>query len=307
ARARAAGLIDPALGVLVKDSLRVHIMAITIQRPFSPSEFAREVDTALNVASYHFKVLKEYGFIELVKTIKVRGSLKHMYRATKSGFISDTDWGEVADALKPGVAGAALHDLNTRVSQALEVGTFYTRDNAWLAWAPLMLDEIAWDDFIDMIAWAFQEGKEFEVETIKRQANGGGEGCFPVTFAIAGFPSPTHEEVKAKEREKKKGKRKRKAPQGRAKPKAEPRAKAKGKGERRESFPETSGSRARRPPGHPLLSGPVRADGNRPGEPQDRHGPDTCNTPHANTRCLRSRGEETGRGSRADALRHAPR
>lgn len=216
ARKRATGLIDPALHVLVKDPLRIHIMAITIQRLFSPSEFAREAGIALNVASYHFKVLKEHGFIELVDAIKVRGALKHMYRATKSGFISDTDWGQVAAALKPGVAGAALQDLNTRVSQALELGTFYTRDNAWLAWAPRMLDEIAWEDLIDMIAWAFKESKEFEVETIKREINGEGHGRFPVTFAIAGFPSPTQEEVKAKEKEEEKEKRKakRKAPQG---------------------------------------------------------------------------------------------
>ena len=238
ARKRATGLIDPALHVLVKDPLRIHIMAITIQRLFSPSEFAREAGIALNVASYHFKVLREHGFIEQVDTIKVRGALKHMYRATKSGFISDTDWGQVAAALKPGVAGAALQDLNTRVSQALELGTFYTRDNAWLAWAPRMLDEIGWQDLIDMIAWAFKESKEFEVETIKREINGEGQGRFPVTFAIAGFPSPTQEEVKTKEKEREREKRKakRKAPKGKAKAKGKAKgakkATGKGKGKR---------------------------------------------------------------------------
>ena len=108
ARKRAAGLVDPSLHVVVKDELRVQILSVAIQRLYIPSEFAKDAGIPVNVASSHFRVLNEHGFLELAEVIPVRGANKHMYRATKSGFISDANWGTVAEALRPGVAGPSL-------------------------------------------------------------------------------------------------------------------------------------------------------------------------------------------------------
>ncbi len=209
ARDRAEGLIDPNLNVVVKDPLRVQILAIAIQRSISPSEFSRESGCPLNTTSYHFKVLLKHGFIELVDHVQVRGATKHMYRATKSGFISDKDWGQVAQAVRPGIAGAILQDFNARVVQSMESGSFYSRDDACMFWMPLALDEHTWPKFVEMLSWAIAEAKEFEVETVKRRADGKEDSCIPVTFAIAGFESPTAAEVKAKGKSKAKRKRSR--------------------------------------------------------------------------------------------------
>jgi DNA-binding transcriptional ArsR family regulator len=200
ARELAAGLIDPHLAVVIKDPLRVQILAIAIQRPLSPSEFAKESGCSLSASAYHFKVLKDHGFIELVENVPVRGTYRHMYRATKSGFISNNDWGQVAQAFRPGVAGAILQDFNNRVTQAMETETLYSRDDACLYWAPLNLDEIGWSRLTEMIAWAIEEAKEYEVETVNRRNKGENDDCISVTFAIAGFESP-------KERERKKGRK----------------------------------------------------------------------------------------------------
>lgn len=230
ARDRAKGLIDPSLHVVVKDELRIQILSIAIQRAISPREFADEANIALNVASYHFRVLREHGFLEIVDEVKVRGAVRHMHIATKSGFISDADWGEVAQQLRPGVAGAILQDFNNRVSQSIDTGHMFTRDDACLYWAPRDLDEIAYLEQVEIIKWCIEASEQLEVDTVNRRANGEDDGnSFHVTFAVAGFPSPTHSEVKAREREKKKlakHKRKRKPP----KAKAKRAAKSKGKG-----------------------------------------------------------------------------
>jgi DNA-binding transcriptional ArsR family regulator len=126
ARERIAGLIDPNIHVVVADELRIQILAVAIQRPYAPSDFARDVNISVNSASYHFRKLKEHGYLELAYTEQVRGSTKHYYRATKSGYISEANWGEVADALRPGVAGAILQDFNGRTSQAIETRTLFS-------------------------------------------------------------------------------------------------------------------------------------------------------------------------------------
>src|SRR5258705_2582494 len=214
ARARASGLIDPNVGIVAKDPLRVQILSIATHRQIAPSEFAREAGIALNVASYHFRVLRKHGFLEIVARVKVRGSTKNMHIATKSGFISDADWGQVEQALRPGVAGQILQDFNGRVSQAMETGTLYTRDDACLYWAPGNVDEVAWPELVSVIAWAIEESKRFQVETVERRAKGESHDSFPVTFAIAGFPSPTSAQVK---QAKKEGGRKQKPKATRAK------------------------------------------------------------------------------------------
>jgi DNA-binding transcriptional ArsR family regulator len=205
-REQAAGIVDPNLHIVLKDPMRLQIVAIAIQRPISPSEYGKEFDCALSVVSYHFRVLRKHGFLELVDECKVRGSIKHVYRATKSGFISDTDWGEVSQALRPGIAGAILQDFNSRVTQAMEAGTFYKRDDACLFWAPRDLDEIAWPEFISMIAWCIEESERFQVETVNRRAKGESYDSIPATFAIAGFESPTTKQVEAQAKPKRKRK-----------------------------------------------------------------------------------------------------
>lgn len=197
---------NPDLHVVLKNPVRLQILAVAIQRKISPKEFADEALIAPNLIAYDFRVLREHGFLEIVEEVKVRGATKYMHRATKSGFISDVDWGAVAQTLRPGIAGTILQDFNGRVTQAMESGTLFERDDACLYWAPLDLDETAWTELVEMIAWCIDESKRLVGETINRRAkgDGGDSGGFHASFAIAGFPSPTHKEVKAEEKKRKK-------------------------------------------------------------------------------------------------------
>lgn len=204
------GMVDPSLHIVVKDPLRLRILALAIQRPISPSEFAKEASCPLATSSYNFRLLCKHGFLEIAELVQVRGATKHMYRATKNAFLSDQDWGEVAEALRPGVAGVILQDFNTRVVQAMEAGTFYSRDDACMLWMPLVLDEAAWAKLVEMLAWAIDEAKEFEVEAVNRRAKGKTKPCIPVTFAIAGFESPSVKNLKAKRNRKSRGGRRKK-------------------------------------------------------------------------------------------------
>ena len=107
------------------------------------------------------------------------------------------------------------------MSQSIDTGKMSDRDDACLYWAPRDLDEIAWKEQVSMIAWCIEESKRLEEETVERRANGEGEDSLHSTFAIAAFPSPTHEEVKRHDANAKQ-KPKRKGSAGRSKPKGKP-------------------------------------------------------------------------------------
>jgi hypothetical protein len=191
---------------------------------------------AIGVAAYAFKVLKEHDILELVKEEKVRGTVKHLYRANEAALFGDKDWGALAPVLRPGVMGATIGNFNDRLSQADLTGKLYEREDVAVYWAPRDLDEIAWAEHDKVVRWAIEESERLEQETVERRANGEAAPCFKATFGIFAFPSPTHSEVEAAEREKAEGekaktaKRKRKAPKAKAKRKAKRKASGKGKG-----------------------------------------------------------------------------
>lgn len=215
--------IDPDLAVVIKHRLRVQIIAIAHQRPISPSEFSEESGCTLKQASDHFQALTKADFLELVDRVNVRGTVRHMYRATRRAYVSAADWSQLGKPVLEEMGAEILRDFNARVNDAMDAGTFYNRPNTVLAWLALMLDDVSWPEFIDVLVWGYKEVKRFEVETAERRANGEDHGCIPVTFGIAGFESPKESERKGKgtgksERARKpkpaqgKGEAKRKAP-----------------------------------------------------------------------------------------------
>ena len=204
ARLNAKGLIQPNIHVVTRDPLRVQILSTAMVRAISIVEFAEEVDIPYGTACYHFRVLREAGFLELVEEARVKrnGPKRKLYRATRNGYISDAEWGDVEDKLRPGVAGAILQDFNGRTSESIETGKMFTREDATLYWVPRLFDQKAWDDLMDGVRWMIDFQNELQDETIQRRASGesADEECMTATFAVAAYPSPTPDEVSGAQR-----------------------------------------------------------------------------------------------------------
>lgn len=231
ARKRSARAINPKLGILANDPLRADIVTTALQRLYSPSEYAREADIKLGTASYHFKILKEKGLLELVELVQVRGATKHMYRANEAAFIDDREWGDLAQVMRPGVIGATLDNFSARFAQAGETGTLFDREDVCAYWAPRDFDEIAWKEHVKVTRWWIEESERLEQETVQRRADDKSSKSFKATVAIFAFPSPTDSEVKSQRRKRQTKKRKPSAPT--SKGGAKTRNSAKGKSAKR--------------------------------------------------------------------------
>lgn len=208
ARRNAKGLIQPNIHIVTRDPLRVQILSTAMVRAISAVEFAREVEIPYGTALYHFNVLRDAGFLELVEEVPGNGggAKRKLYRATRNGFISDAEWGDVEDKLRPGVAGAILQDFNGRTSEAIETGKMFTREDATLYWIPRLLDGRAYEEQMQAVRWIIDFQNQLQEETIQRRASGesADKDCITATFAVAMYPSPTPDEVSAAQR---KGKR----------------------------------------------------------------------------------------------------
>jgi DNA-binding transcriptional ArsR family regulator len=181
--------IDRRLTKAIAHPLRLQILSLANQRTISPSEYSEEAGGPLSTVAYHFRKLLELGFLELVEEIPKRGSKEHRYRACRRAMVSDNNWQELGRATQAGVRIAGFQDLIARCTQAVNAGTFDSREDAVFYWVGGGMDETGWEEFVAASRQLIDRVKAIESASAERAADGG-EKCFPTTFAVTAFESP---------------------------------------------------------------------------------------------------------------------
>jgi DNA-binding transcriptional ArsR family regulator len=170
--------------------MRLSILsAATVEGTISPSDFARSHDLSVGMVSHHFRALVKHGALELVEEVKVRGSIKHIYRATRRAIFGKADWPQVADLLKGPLVGAALYDFTQIASASIEAGTFQARDDFVFTWEPVTLDELGWLALARKFSQTWAWVQSVQEESAVRLEKTGEEGLTAVS-ALAIFETP---------------------------------------------------------------------------------------------------------------------
>ena len=197
--------------------LRVEILGILNERMASPNELAKELDEGLSQVSYHVTVLKDYGCITLVKTVPRRGAVEHYYRATSSAFLTDRDWHQLPDSVRPGLSADLLELIFGDAVRALEEGTFDAREDRHLSRTPLLLDDEGWNEVLKGTEENLKNVIRAQKKSATRMAKSGEEGfSAAISMLVFELPEPPSQRSKAskgkaKAKVKAKGKTKAKA------------------------------------------------------------------------------------------------
>jgi DNA-binding transcriptional ArsR family regulator len=128
---------------------RVQILAALNKRVMSPTMYSKEFRERLQNASYHFRVLVEYGLIEEVGCRAVRGAIEHFYAATKRVLFDGKAWDDLPPSLKKQVSAQAFGDFLEAVTYAMHNRTFDSRDSRVNVWLQRRLDEQGWDEAVE--------------------------------------------------------------------------------------------------------------------------------------------------------------
>jgi hypothetical protein len=169
------------------------ILAELNAREMSPKQFFEKFggDSLPRVAR-HFDVLVAYGWLYLVRTEsggKRRGGIEHFYKATEPAIFDESTWPEVPDSMKELVSWRILETFAGQVKEAMEAGTFDTREDRHFTWTPLRLDEQGWSTVIAGLDGFFHFLYE-EQERADIRLSESGEDAIPMTVSLAGFESP---------------------------------------------------------------------------------------------------------------------
>jgi hypothetical protein len=139
--------------------IRIKILAAmnAPTRRLSPSDFGREKGITVGHASYHFRKLEKFGFIKLVDTQPVRGSVEHYYEPVEKALAWKREWEAMAPILKQNLTATALGSFVEALGECIDAGTFDRNPDSHLSWDRARVDKKG-----------FQEQAELMVETLQR-------------------------------------------------------------------------------------------------------------------------------------------
>ena len=133
----------------------------------SPSEVSRALGVRLGDATYHTRVLRDLGFVELVRTAKVRGARQHFYRATVRPWLDDEAAAavpaEARGAILSGVVADIWADLNASATAAV-----LNRADVHVSRTLLRLDRMGWAELSARLTALIEDALRLESESAAR-------------------------------------------------------------------------------------------------------------------------------------------
>jgi DNA-binding transcriptional ArsR family regulator len=166
------GAFDTRLAKALSHPLRAHVLMILNDRVASPNEIAQLIEAPLPNVSYHVRVLRDLGWIKLVRTAQRRGFTEHYYRALEGPFFSDSEWASIPIQARGAMSEITLSTVQAEIREALDSGSFEARTDRYLIRAPFELDEDGWREINDLAGRFFAEAQRLAERSRQRVADG---------------------------------------------------------------------------------------------------------------------------------------
>jgi hypothetical protein len=180
--------------------LRVQILIILNERVASPNLLSQELGQSLNLVAYHVRVLEKYECIELVDTKQRRGATEHFYKATRRQFLSDSDWSEIPESLRPGLSRAMMKSAFEDLQEAIQSGAMESEGDFHFSRTPLVVDKQGWAEATELIERTLERALEIQAESSARTAKSGERGILAKVHLLQ-FRSPDEKAKKDKKAE----------------------------------------------------------------------------------------------------------
>jgi DNA-binding transcriptional ArsR family regulator len=120
--------------------VRVECLTVLTKRTASPRELSEVLQHDLSNISYHVRTLEELGLIELVREESVRGAVAHYYKAVERPMFSQTEWEQLPPKVRQAISAYGWDLLIKDASDAIETGSFDSREDVHLSRTTLLLD-----------------------------------------------------------------------------------------------------------------------------------------------------------------------
>jgi hypothetical protein len=162
-------------------------------RVYSPTEFVRAINEEspepidVKRVAYHFRELRDLGFIEEVEVKPVHGSVEHFYEPVKEFGAWEDEWVRMPDSVKQALASTVLVTGVEATGAAIDSGAFNERDDSVLAQDTFWTDERGAEQALAVLTRAMEDVMQIARESAVRLEEDGEDDRRLLTFMIAGF------------------------------------------------------------------------------------------------------------------------
>jgi hypothetical protein len=143
----------------------------------------------LSMIAYHCRRLATAGILDLVAEKPVRGATEHFYRTNAEAYFSDEEWKELDIDERLAISRVVWQRFVAQVEIAMQDRSFDLRDDRWMAWRPLFLDERGWKEMTLATAGFYAETEHIRHETEDRLKDDNAKPI-PATVGVFIFQSP---------------------------------------------------------------------------------------------------------------------
>ncbi|MGH2948705.1 MAG: helix-turn-helix domain-containing protein [Solirubrobacteraceae bacterium] len=170
--------------------LRPRILELLVVRgEASPNEMAAELAVPIGTISYHTRLLRDLGWIELVRTEPRRGAVEHFYRPVVRPLVEDAQWERLPVAVRRRLAGMTVGQVLQAAAAAAEAGGFDLQ-GAHVDRLPLELDEDGWRELSELLVGVMKEAMRIQERSNARRSSRAPEDQRPSQLAILHFAGP---------------------------------------------------------------------------------------------------------------------
>ncbi len=178
---------------------RSRIMMELRVRPMSPTQYVKEVGGSLSYVSRCFRQLAEWGLVEIIARRRngTRSAAEKVYRSLEPAHIDTKTWEELPLFVREEFTASIFSSYLSRITEAINAGTFDADDDRHFSWDGVSLDRIAWGQLIARLDQLLYGLPRLEREAKKRMARSD-EAPIPTVVGLAAFRSPLSSEITSK-------------------------------------------------------------------------------------------------------------
>jgi DNA-binding transcriptional ArsR family regulator len=147
--------------------LRQRILGVLDKKVASPNDIAEELGENLGDVSYHMRVLRDNGAVELVRKEQRRGAIKHFYRSTMRPMLTDEQFARLPRSTRRQLFGGTLDEISKHVSAAAK-GDGFDDPRTHVSWTPFELDDEAVAEMSTLLEQTLAKASEIAAASLAR-------------------------------------------------------------------------------------------------------------------------------------------
>jgi DNA-binding transcriptional ArsR family regulator len=165
--------LDERLAKALSHRLRVRVLQrLDEAGEASPKELAQALGEPVGNISYHVRILRELGCVELVRTEPRRGALAHFYRATVRPWLDDEQWAGLPADFRRVALSRTLSEIVERASTASREGGF-DGPEAQVSRVMLTVDPEGLTEITALLDETLEAVRRIAAESARGRAKGG--------------------------------------------------------------------------------------------------------------------------------------